>query len=1715
MDYSASLFPTLPENYAISPVDWEPLDWELLWNPSEKTSNAQTYPPDRNIDMKQSIAPENEVDPWRPNIPLIANGQSQTYRQDHGGQVDSAGKNVQNSEVPPAPVIDLAENIKGMYRLLDLISESGSNGCVDKVIIAQDSLKRFINAICPGSYASLTKVDFKALDQFMIKPLGMYGSKVEIVRLLRSLNAVNEDIARSLLVPTELGGSRPGLSSGLYVLRLGAGQVDPNQEHHIVIYWPEDSTWDDSAASPVCRNRVTFMRYLTKMCDQVVVLLSAEHSASIVWGDEDSDAESRNEQEETAVSRPGFQVILSFVRRKSISDLSKMNSFHISHYAIPTNCVLTPSSFVPGLFHGETAQGFWTVTYVPQVTRSRIYDHSTFTKLSLKQLLEENTLVLSETLGEDAVRILVDVALSGVFPEQCNALHVAEKNTHEWFHRRLKERQNKACDNLLCERASLQRGLRDAVVEDVIRLFPSIERIALSSRVWIDGDSETTEPIRVDHLRQVYHGFNDIYKQHVQHAKFHAVKGAEFKAPDLPPGERTKVIQTVLAEDDLRRSRNVHPRNHKNKEPGVSSWLSSFTRIVALFSGPTDEESLRKELKKITSGVTDSDFLLRVKCINDKDLEAPIRRSWILLMQQEACKGSIQHDIEAKERKQLGGFFLKFIRVVNEISARHKTSVVLINEVQRLKKNHSSGEYKVTGRRDELQEPKLKFRVHLMDLTSDDKQTMKFNPKHIPKPTVSDQRSGEFHLPLGLRIVLLEKEKLLLVLADQDKHCIYLEHLSAMDAAIQRGNAIKALNRDKMGEHVLFAYDEAKRMLTVCASAKKQLYAFVFDETFRSLQGLGSSISLAPWYGQAEVSILQLSSMCGSDEVVLVGSNAQIRIFSFITEQFRPSSLQLPSLPSAIYPAPDGSCLLVLWTRDSQPSLTAYHWETFGSTDGISLSLPTFPLEGATVTSLVSRGRVFLLALDIDEHCVNSIAIDITRKVTEVVFQEEGSRNGSNNDARITQHNSLLDCHKEVWTRFPVLPAVKRRTITSLSERRQRTLTFITESSTRPFASYFSNLIQGFVRATKKPTGNELRGIKVSATDFGSFLDKTVFDLKWDVSRYRVGEWLVDLLCLIPIHIAVCRENRFVPLANGVISAELERILLGADVNQIVDHLSLGWYESIFQSYMASKPVKVVSSMGQQSVGKSFTLNHLVDTSFAGSAMRTTEGVWMSVTPTDDELIVALDFEGVDSVERSPQEDTLLVLFNTALSNLVLFRNNFAFGRDISGLFQSFQSSASVLDPGANPSLFQSTLDVVESDNVEIAREFSLKFQEIVEQEQDANFISRLHGRKLAIIPWPVIESKEFYKSFTTLKKRFDLQKVSHPTAIEFLHTIKTLMAKIKANDWGALSQTMAEHRAKSLSALLQIALATGFSEVDPEHEPLKDFDTELVVESHDTTAIFAISDGEPTPPTKIDKQITALLESWTPSVPRQFIPDSELVAELRTHLNRLIDLRINHVRSWLDCNLARFKGEHAAIEDLRRRFNIMVIEMKTNVQLCGAQCASCHLLCIRSRLHINEGDHSCNTDHRRVRDLSLFGTRVKEYVAPGILASIYALSLLICVAKLANYREGEDAWKNVMRHDEDDHMCSALVHMCGESIEATFTGKHETFQYTKYTQVAKRLQCVRTFRLDKRHIGDHTPIAKKASRSTSARLGARTVATSVPYLSVILSKTMKPATVP
>lgn len=96
------------------------------------------------------------------------------------------------------------------------------------------------------------------------------------MRFLLEINAVDDDMyaftcfsldgliprdsAQELLVPPDgqAGSSEPVIRSGLYILR---SFISTSEEQAYVVYWPEDTTWEDHAASSVQRNRVTFMRY--------------------------------------------------------------------------------------------------------------------------------------------------------------------------------------------------------------------------------------------------------------------------------------------------------------------------------------------------------------------------------------------------------------------------------------------------------------------------------------------------------------------------------------------------------------------------------------------------------------------------------------------------------------------------------------------------------------------------------------------------------------------------------------------------------------------------------------------------------------------------------------------------------------------------------------------------------------------------------------------------------------------------------------------------------------------------------------------------------------------------------------------------------------------------------------------------------------------------------------------------------------------------------------------------------------------------------------------------------------------------------------------------------------------------------------------------------------------------------------------------------------
>jgi hypothetical protein len=171
----------------------------------------------------------------------------------------------------------------------------------------------------------------------------------------------------------------------------------------------------------------------------------------------------------------------------------------------------------------------------------------------------------------------------------------------------------------------------------------------------------------------------------------------------------------------------------------------------------------------------------------------------------------------------------------------------------------------------------------------------------------------------------------------------------------------------------------------------------------------------------------------------------------------------------------------------------------------------------------------------------------IKNRISEFSFRAQ-DRPRQNNAGRATKHNSLLDIHAEIWTKFPVSSTIQRSS--PASHREAPLLQFITHSPNKAFSDYFKKLIQQFEKGTQKPTDGKLSRIKIDAISHQSLREE---GHDFEVTTYPSGKWLVELLCLIPIHLAITSGNRFIPLANGVSSAEFERSLLGADVMQIAN----------------------------------------------------------------------------------------------------------------------------------------------------------------------------------------------------------------------------------------------------------------------------------------------------------------------------------------------------------------------------------------------------------------------------------------------------------------------------------------------------------------------------------------------------------------------------------
>ncbi|KAG8950712.1 hypothetical protein FRC03_012780 [Tulasnella sp. 419] len=407
-------------------------------------------------------------------------------------------------ENDPPPNTDLLFRIKGMYRLLDLYKEQGSGGLVYKTLIAQESLAALMNRLAPRSYASITKINFASLDNVTVQPLGIYGDKAAIVDFLYRVAGLDDETAAYLLASAEQYTSgrsmQPILTSGIYFLlpESNPPTSDTFRGHRsFIIYWPEDTTWDDMAIGAVRRNRTTFMRYLTKLTPQIRCLISRNYADTIVWkgGDQEmddiSDFTDEDSDDDGAEDERFFRFEVSRVTEQE-EGAELYPGFELGHRAIvnPTlpSDVIAPDTLSDTLrarlVFGETKQGFLSARFIPYQKGTKIVNMN-LRHLAISSFLAQyQNIYLGNDLTEESLGILLNEGGIQRRAERLTSQWKAETKTlSDTYHKEMNEAVVQVQIAILQARRELTHQARMRVAGALVQVYPSVSELPIDDAI--------------------------------------------------------------------------------------------------------------------------------------------------------------------------------------------------------------------------------------------------------------------------------------------------------------------------------------------------------------------------------------------------------------------------------------------------------------------------------------------------------------------------------------------------------------------------------------------------------------------------------------------------------------------------------------------------------------------------------------------------------------------------------------------------------------------------------------------------------------------------------------------------------------------------------------------------------------------------------------------------------------------------------------------------------------------------------------------------------------------------------------------------------------------------------------------------------------------------------------------------------------------------------
>jgi len=214
----------------------------------------------------------------------------------------------------------------------------------------------------------------------------------------------------------------------------------------------------------------------------------------------------------------------------------------------------------------------------------------------------------------------------------------------------------------------------------------------------------------------------------------------------------------------------------------------------------------------------------------------------------------------------------------------------------------------------------------------------------------------------------------------------------------------------------------------------------------------------------------------------------------------------------------------------------AFHLGSFGQTDGIALT-NHLPLHGQLALATI-KGSEYLHLISYDQRKVHSMILKISSKTGEYSFQAPEVLI----EADSIHCLPLVHCLYEVWTRYPIAAAVEHHR--QCCSKKGAQIHFTASQHHGYFVQQLKDDVGDFIRKSQKPASDRLLSIAITASS------------SWDLdglSKFKFGDWIVGLFCLIPLQIAITQNGQLFSLKDGIRTLDFQDEIAGVDVESIAN----------------------------------------------------------------------------------------------------------------------------------------------------------------------------------------------------------------------------------------------------------------------------------------------------------------------------------------------------------------------------------------------------------------------------------------------------------------------------------------------------------------------------------------------------------------------------------